>query len=78
MSRFLIANTTREQREKIVKDALGYNEVGCEEGGRFGYEFYEPYINGEKEISELTQEYTASYVRGGNNSRNTSGCSYSR
>ena len=71
MSRFLIKNTTREQREQIVKDALGYSEIGCEDGGRFGYDFYEPYINGEK-------EFTASYVRGGNNNRHSSGCSYSR
>lgn len=78
MSRFLIKNTTREQREQIVKDALGYSEIGCEDSGRFGYDFYEPYINGEKEISELTQEFTASYVRGGNNNRHSSGCSYSR
>ncbi len=77
MDKYLIKNTTREQREQIVRDSLGYCEVGCEDGGRFGYDFYEPYINGEKEISELTQEYTASYVRGGNNNRH-GGCSYSR
>lgn len=75
MDKYLIKNTTREQREQIVKDALGFSEVGCDEGGRFGYDFYEPYINGEKEISELTQAYSAGYVISGNENRG-SGCSY--
>lgn len=63
MEKFLIKNTTRAQREQIVKDALGYSEFGCDDcGGRYGYDFYEPYIDGEKEISELTQAFRASYV----------------
>ena len=30
MDRYLIANTTREEREQIVRDALGYSDIGCE------------------------------------------------
>lgn len=77
MSKFLIKNTTREQREEIVKDALGYCEVGCEDGGRYGYDFYQPYIDGEKEISQLTQEFTASYVSE-NKRPPRNGCSFAR
>ena len=28
MEEYLIKNTTREQREQIVKDSLGYSELG--------------------------------------------------
>ena len=77
MEKYLIKNTTREQREQIVKDSLGYGEFGCDEGIGVGYDFYEPYINGEKEISELTQAFQASYVKGGNDHR-SGGCGYSR
>lgn len=77
MEKYLIKNTTKEQREQIVRESLGYGDFGCDEGGGFGYDFYEPYINGEKEISELTQAFKASYVKGGNENRG-GGCSYSR
>lgn len=77
MEKYLIKNTTREQREQIVKDSLGYSEFGCDEGYGLGYDFYEPYINGEKEISELTQAFRASYVSESRD-RGSSGCSYSR
>ena len=78
MDKFLIKNTTKEQREQIVKDALGYSEFGCDDcGGRYGYDFYEPYVNGEKEIAELTQAFRASYISESKVTR-SSGCSYSR
>lgn len=78
MDKYLIKNTTREQREQIVKEALGYSEFGCDEaGGRYGYDFYEPYINGEKEISELTKAFSASYVSE-NRIERSGGCSYVR
>lgn len=64
MEEFLIQNTTREQREKIVKDSLGYSEIGCEEcSGAYGYEMYQPYIDGEKELEEITQAFRPSYVK---------------
>lgn len=61
MDKFLIKNTTKEQREKIVKDSLGYGDIGCDDADD-GYEMYRPYINGEKEIAEITAEYRANYI----------------
>ena len=61
MDKFLIKNTTRAQREQIVKDSLGYSDVGCDDCVNV-YDLYQPYIDGEKEISEITQSYKASYV----------------
>ena len=50
-----IKDTTREQREQIVREALGDNyELGC------GYEStgidYDLYIEGKKELRELNME----------------------
>lgn len=76
MDKYLIKNTTKEQREQIVKDALGYSEFGCDEaGGRYGYDFYKPYIDGEKELSELSQTFRTSYVSESREVR-SGGCSY--
>lgn len=61
MDKFLIKNTTREQREQIVKDSLGYSDIGCEDCSD-GYDMYQPYIDGEKEIAQITQEYKARYI----------------
>lgn len=62
MDEYLIKNTTREQREQIVKDSLGYSDLGCDEWGD-GYDLYLPYIEGKKELKETTMEYRASYQR---------------
>ena len=62
MEEYLIKNTTREQREQIVRDALGYSDLGCDDA-MDGYDMYIPYIEGEKEISEITMEYQTQYVK---------------
>lgn len=67
--KFLIKNTTREQREEIVRQSLSCGQGTCDGcsscDGVFGMEdpetFYAPYINGEKELYELTQEFNARY-----------------
>ena len=67
----LIKDTTREQREKIVHQAL-YGDCGsecefcsgCDSLGGGGIEkLYQPYIDGLKEISEINAEYNARFVR---------------
>ena len=55
MQSILIKDTTREQREQIIKDSLGDDwDVGC------GYEStgidYQLYIDGKKELRELNAE----------------------
>lgn len=62
MEEYLIKNTTREQRERIVKESLGYSDIGCEDCGD-GYEMYLPYIEGKKELREITMEYQARYMK---------------
>ena len=67
----LIRDTTREEREQIVHRALwGSCGIDCEfcsgcdnRGGGRIYSIYQPYIDGEKEISEINAEYRAPFVR---------------
>ena len=66
----LIKDTTREERERIVREAL-YGACGseCEScsgcdnmgGGRIETMF-QAYIDGEKEISEINAEYRSPFV----------------
>ena len=67
----LIKDTTREERIRIVNKSL---EVcgqecqfcsGCDNiGGGRTETFYQPYIDGEKELKEINAEYIAGRVKG--------------
>ena len=57
----LIKDTTREQRIRIVAESLGIIGIGCEDADENMIdEFYEPYINGEKELKQLNEEFRVS------------------
>ena len=64
MQSILIRDTTRAQREQIVRQGLAACGSSCEGcngcdnlgGGRVDT-FYQPYIDGEKELWELNAEY---------------------
>lgn len=71
MESILIKDTTREQREKIVARSLAVCGGSCDFcngcdnlGGGSIDSLYLPYINGEKEISEINAEYRKGLVRG--------------
>ena len=71
MNSLLIRDTTREEREKNVKQALRGNCgsecefcSGCDiRGGGKWESIYRPYIDGEKELAEINAEYSAPFVR---------------
>lgn len=71
MKSILIKDTTREEREKIVAQALSACGGACDfcngcdniGGGRID-DIYRPYIDGEKEISEINAEYRIGTVKG--------------
>ena len=65
----LIKNTTRAQREKIVRNSLSCGGNGCENcsacgiyGAEDPYDMYLPYIEGKKELSEISREFNANYL----------------
>ncbi len=70
MKSVLIKDTTRQEREQIIKSALDCGSGGCENcsscclGGGDPYTMYQPYIDGEKEIAEINAEYNARYLHG--------------
>ena len=64
MARYLIAETTREEREKIVAESLGTIEANCD-GCMAGLaEMYQDYIDGKKELRQINMEFNTRYVKG--------------
>lgn len=61
---YLIKDTTKEERERIVKESLGNIEANCD-GCMAGLaEMYEDYIEGKKELRDINMEFNARYVKG--------------
>lgn len=74
MSSILIKDTTREQREQIVRESFGDEyDVGC------GYEAagidYQLYIDGKKELRELNAEADCGFVVGHPEEQKSNSCS---
>ena len=67
----LIRDTTREERIRIVNHSLAVCGTECEfcsgcdnRGGGRVETFYQPYIDGEKELREINAAFRAGLVRG--------------
>uniref|UniRef100_I5AQ32 Purine biosynthesis protein PurH n=1 Tax=Eubacterium cellulosolvens (strain ATCC 43171 / JCM 9499 / 6) TaxID=633697 RepID=I5AQ32_EUBC6 len=64
MDSILIKDTTREQREQIVADAIGNISGSCD-GCMAGLaDMYQDYIDGKKEIREINMAFRAHYASG--------------
>ena len=70
MQSVLIKDTTRAQREEIVRRGLascGGSCDGCSSCGNLGggrvEDIYRPYIDGEKELREINEEYRRGLVK---------------
>lgn len=62
--KILISETTREEREQIVADAIGNIEGACDGCAPGLIEMYEAYIEGEKELRDINREFSSGYVSG--------------
>ena len=71
MRSILIKDTTREEREEIVRMSL-WGDCGAEcefcsgcdnRGGGRVDSIYQEYIDGKKELREINAEFTAPFVR---------------
>ena len=61
---YLISETTKEEREKIVAESLGNIEANCD-GCMSGLaEMYQDYIDGKKELREINMAFNTRYVKG--------------
>lgn len=64
MSGYLIKDTTREERQKIVEESLGNISATCD-GCMAGLaEMYQDYIEGKKELRDINMEFNARYIKG--------------
>ena len=69
MKSILIKDTTKEEREQILRSSLDCGE-GCENcsscwlGGGNPWEIYQDYIDGKREIREINMEYNERYLQG--------------
>ena len=57
----LIKDTTREEREKIVKDGIALSTLDALPPTKQGMEYFAKYIEGEMELSEIVTAILASY-----------------
>ena len=64
MAGYLIKDTTREEREQIVAESLGYMEATCDGCSSGLAEMYQAHIDGEKEPRDINMEFHAGYVSG--------------
>jgi len=67
----LIKDTTKEERERIVKESMDCGG-GCENcsscwlGGGSPWDIYQDYIDGKRELKEINAEYMEQYRQGRN------------
>ena len=74
MAGYLIKDTTKEERKRIVEESLGNLSGNCD-GCRAGLaEMYQEYIDGKKEIRDINREFSARYVRGDLEKECSRGC----
>ena len=59
-----IADTTREERERIVAESIGNIDGLCDGCSPGLIEMYQDYIEGRKELREINMEFGARYVSG--------------
>lgn len=72
---YLISETTKEERERIVAESLGNIEASCD-GCMAGLaEMYQEYIDGKKELRKINEEFNARYVKG-DDMPGRKGCGY--
>ena len=73
---YLISETTKEERERIVAESLGNISGACDGCSPGVIEMYQDYIDGKKELRDINMEFRASYVSGDMDKAERSGCGY--
>ena len=74
---YLICDTTKEEREKLVAEALGNIEATCDGCMPGLADMYQDYIDGKKELREINMEFQARQVKG-DDMPGRDGCGYMR
>ncbi len=64
MSSYLIKDTTKEERERIVAESLGNISATCDGCSAGLADMYQDYIDGKMELREINMAFKARYVSG--------------
>lgn len=64
-NKYLISETTREERKDIVKKALGISLLGADIPSDDVLELAKQYIDGKIEIEEIQKKVIEKYTKGG-------------
>lgn len=68
----LIKDTTRQEREQIVADALGAVDTMCDECPAGMMDMYQAYINGEMELREINAAFRRGMIVAGDRNESRS------
>ena len=75
MDSILIADTTREERERIVAESISSVEGLCDGCSPGLLRMYDDYIEGRRELREINMAFRARYVSGADGPEKTD-CGY--
>jgi hypothetical protein len=71
---YLISETTKEEREQIVRDSFGNIDANCD-GCMAGLaDMYQDYIDGKRELKEINMAFQARYVKDDDMDRSAGSC----
>lgn len=75
---YLIKDTTREERERIVAESLGNISGTCDGCAAGLADMYQDYIDGKRELKDINMAFSARYVSGAPEEPEKDGCGYVR
>ena len=75
MKSYLIKDTTKEERERIVSESIGNIDGACDGCAAGLADMYQDYIEGKRELREINMDFRARYVSGAAGPQK-SGCGY--
>ena len=64
--KYLVSETTKEERKEIVKNALGISFLGADMPSDDVLQLAKQYIDGKIEIEEIQKKVLEKYTNGGN------------
>ena len=64
MGSYLIKDTTREERERIVADSIGNINGSCDGCASGLANMYQDYIDGRRELKEINMAFRSSFISG--------------
>ena len=64
MAGYLIKDTTKEERERIVAESIGNINGACDGCAAGLADMYQDYIDGRRELKEINMAFHARYVSG--------------